>query len=800
MWKTYGLLAACVACGLVFISLSSGKVFAQDARYVALASGFLPPSIEARGMTVDSTGHVYITGSIHEQTLSTTPASWDATLGSPDVFDGFLIKLSPAGELVWSTYFGGVEQDRAYDVEISPNGCVLVCGRFGRNLGRQFPMGQGTQSNVLQPEFAGFFDSPYGFQNAGVICFDSDGQLQWGTYVGTGSLLRDMAIAPNGDIYAVGVHQSTSPQAPMTGAPYESWFAGTHQPSPAGGDDVVLYKIASDGSDMRWATYVGGNYSDRGEPSVTVDEAGAPVVFIETNSTNLPVTPGAIQPFKSGNAATDDWWIGRYSADGTTLLAATYLGGSGDEAAGRNNIATDIDGQIVVAAITTSTDIAGVAFDAFQTSNAGGSGTIWGTFGDVFVAKLGPNFDSINATYLGGSQLDCTEALGTDDKGDVYVALRTRSPDFPVTVNAFQPQHGGGDDDGAIVRLSADLKSMKFGSFVGTSGDDWFRASAVTSDGQIYASGSTTLAADWNQISPDIVNSVFTPIGQTNTAAPTLVRAVPLPETAHPGAVTATFSDGTFGALDVVEGQAAVADERVRFSSAGHHRLALTDHDYDNPVALMQIMPDMRRRSQVGFRFRADGSEGTGTEVTIDRGFDNDFYLTVAGVSSASPSIPLVDVSPQDSIGLRVAVIGSTANIYIDGVLRHVATGVPVQSGVTSVVASLGPVAGTIELDYVMLRPHGHYPDVTIDTAGCMWVSLEDDELFPAFLDDTFFFHTETGSADIEVFLGVLAPFFDRVEAISTNHIILGTSLTVRPEYGEIGLEYRGVTESARRY
>ncbi|MCB1795750.1 MAG: SBBP repeat-containing protein, partial [Candidatus Competibacteraceae bacterium] len=105
-----------------------------------------------------------------------------------------------------------------------------------------------------------------------------------------------------------------------------------------------------------YATYFSDSYSD----GIAVDDAGHAYVTGDTASTDFPTTPDALQPSHGGSW---DAFVAKLNANGTALVYATYLGGSGDD--GGKGIAVDGAGHAYVT----------------------GSGTlrIWTT---AFVAKL----------------------------------------------------------------------------------------------------------------------------------------------------------------------------------------------------------------------------------------------------------------------------------------------------------------------------------------------------------------------------------------------------------------------------
>jgi len=107
-------------------------------------------------------------------------------------------------------------------------------------------------------------------------------------------------------------------------------------------------------------------------------------------------------------------------------------------------------GDVYVAGETESTN--------FPKTNGGAQAGIGGDF-DAFVARLNSNLTQIiKSTYLGGEYDDEVKALAIHPlTGDVYVAGYTISTNFPKTNGGAQANHGGGDNDAFVARLSADL-------------------------------------------------------------------------------------------------------------------------------------------------------------------------------------------------------------------------------------------------------------------------------------------------------------------------------------------------------
>ncbi|MFX0066533.1 MAG: SBBP repeat-containing protein, partial [Candidatus Hermodarchaeota archaeon] len=100
------------------------------------------------------------------------------------------------------------------------------------------------------------------------------------------------------------------------------------------------------------------------------------------------------------------------------------------------------------------------------------------------------SFFSNHSTYLGGNNVDYTLCVAVDGEGNIVVAGRTSSTNFP-TVNAYQSTYGGGDYDVFVTKFSADGQSLIFSTYFGGSGDDGSWDVAVDSIGNIIITGYT---------------------------------------------------------------------------------------------------------------------------------------------------------------------------------------------------------------------------------------------------------------------------------------------------------------------
>ena len=94
------------------------------------------------------------------------------------------------------------------------------------------------------------------------------------------------------------------------------------------------------------------------------------------------------------------------------------------------------------------------------------------------------------STFIGGSGDDLGYDLTLDSSGNVYVAGRTTSNDYPTTSGVTDETYNG-NDDFFISKLNSDLTSFLVSTFLGGSNDDWESGIALDSLGNVYVCGMT---------------------------------------------------------------------------------------------------------------------------------------------------------------------------------------------------------------------------------------------------------------------------------------------------------------------
>ncbi|MFW9888582.1 MAG: SBBP repeat-containing protein [Candidatus Thorarchaeota archaeon] len=405
-------------------------------------------SDETSSIAVDSSGNVYVTGRTYLSDFPTVNAYNSIPAGE---WDCFVFKLSADGStLLYSTFVGGRSSEESHSIAVDSSDNAYVTGHTNSP---DFPMVNAYNSTYGGGETWG---------DCFVFKFSADGStLLYSTFVGGNEYDRGYSIAVDlsGNAYVTG--RTKSPDFPTLNA-----YNGTY----GGSTDCFVFKLSADGSTLLYSTFVGGSGDERAY-SITVDSSGNAYVTGYTGSSNFPV-----------HAYNSTYWgrcfVFKLSADGSTLLYSTRVGGR--SWAEGHSIAVDSSGNAYVTGHTES--------PGFPMVNAY-NGTYGGST-DCFVFKLSANGSTLlYSTYVGGGGNDREPSIGVDSSGNAYVTGYTSSPDFPI-VNAYNSTYAG-EWDCFVFKLSANGSTLLNSTFIGGSRHDRGCSIAVDSSGNAYVTGWT---------------------------------------------------------------------------------------------------------------------------------------------------------------------------------------------------------------------------------------------------------------------------------------------------------------------
>lgn len=394
--------------------------------------------------------------------LDSTPSpSASDVLGSPLISDS-----GQSVDLLFATFLGGSVDDYGHDVVVDSNGYIYI---GGVTYSPDFPATPGA----FDTTFAGPSSSPGG--DAYIAKLSPDGStLVYATFIGGSGRdwIHSIAVDASGAVYATG--ETSSSDFPVTSGSFDTSYNG-------GLVDAFVLKLDPTGSNLMYSTYLGGSHyeGDMGT-GIAIDGDGAAYVAGITWSSDFPSTSGAFDTSQNG---LQDAFVAKLDPSGSTLVYATFLGGSQHDMVYRLGIDVDALGAAYVAGITWSLD--------FPTTSAAYDTTFNGGEKDAFVAKVSPSGDSlIYSTFLGGGDDDEGLDIAVDQNGNAYVTGGTRSDDFPVTAGAFDTSPNG-NYDVFVAQLNPTGDTLAYSSFIGGSSYDMGRGIAIDGSGTVYVTGET---------------------------------------------------------------------------------------------------------------------------------------------------------------------------------------------------------------------------------------------------------------------------------------------------------------------
>ncbi|MEO8591035.1 MAG: T9SS type A sorting domain-containing protein [Flavobacteriales bacterium] len=375
----------------------------------------------------------------------------------PEGYDRSLaLVIDPS--LVFSTFSGSLSDNFGSSATYDHSG-HLYSGSIA--FGNAYPTALGS----YQSAFAG------GDVDIALSKFELDGSaMLWSTYIGGAGSECPLGLVVNAgeELFLLAV--TGSADFPIGPDAFDNTFHGGAPPDLLGsgftfdnGGDLALVRLSHGGDALLGGTFLGGdgtdgvndtvplahNYNDRLRGGIILDDAGDPVIAVPTLSTDLPTSPDAPQPALAGG---QDGYVARLSATLDEVIWATYIGGTGDDAA--YALCTNSLGEIIVTGGTTSSDLpmAGAPFN--------------GTFGgvaDAFVARYSASGDQLLAsTYLGTSAYDQGYFVDVDAQDDVVV-LGQSEGGYPVTPGLYTNPNSAS----FLQKLTADLGAGIWSTVIG---------------------------------------------------------------------------------------------------------------------------------------------------------------------------------------------------------------------------------------------------------------------------------------------------------------------------------------------
>ena len=232
----------------------------------------------------DRSGNLYMTGFTESTINLASPGAHQTTFtGASGFLDAFLVKFSPAGNRLWSTYYGGSSTEYGNSIATDKFNNIYLAGETS------------SETNIASPgaHQTTLFKGEYWY-DAFLAKFDSTGVRQWGTYYGgkETDLGQQVSTDTFGNVFLAGWTRSENYISTVDA--HQVQHGGFYRDN----YDVFLAKFGVDGK-RKWGTYYGGEKDDHVLDMMT-DASGNTYMVGGTNSKTLVATKDAYQPNLTG--------------------------------------------------------------------------------------------------------------------------------------------------------------------------------------------------------------------------------------------------------------------------------------------------------------------------------------------------------------------------------------------------------------------------------------------------------------------------------------------------------------------
>ncbi|MDD2984568.1 MAG: T9SS type A sorting domain-containing protein [Crocinitomicaceae bacterium] len=416
---------------------------------------------EGSTMATDGNGNVFVAGIF----LNAPITFGTTTLQNQGLYDVFLVKYDPLGNVLWATSYGGAGSDYPIAMEIDTAGNIFIAGHFdgvnttfgnfnlvnqGSSLSKDvfitkldssgdvlwLKSGGGEEEDAMGDmcldksgnvyvtgrfhsntiTFGGF--TLYNQNNnqttdVFVVKYDSDGTLLWAFSEGGTGYDRGQAISAdsNGDIVVTGNFAS-----PIFGIGMNSYT------NSSGLEDIFIAKFGSSGN-VIWSKKASGVKSEETTGAV-IDRNGD--IYVTGYSFSNSITFGSKVLIGTGNA---DPFLVKYNAAGTVLWAKSGGGIFNDYSF---SLALDENDNAIISGFYTSPNL----------SFGGVTNTNPPIVADVYVVKFDHDGNALWFASAEGSLLSCPRAVCVDLSGKIFVTGYFTSPDlaFGQTILSSTPE------------------------------------------------------------------------------------------------------------------------------------------------------------------------------------------------------------------------------------------------------------------------------------------------------------------------------------------------------------------------
>lgn len=366
--------------------------FAPDARTILFSTyyGGRDFNLLERVVT-DAAGGIYAVGRVSSvKPFSGTADALQVT--GPGGLDTQLVRFSATGQLIYSTYFGGIQDDRTYAIALESTGIVWIAGSSNSP---DMPV----TSNAYQPTYTAFRSAAF------VARIDTTrpgaAGLTYGTFFGNApgnSVATGIFRDPSGQIVFCGTSYNGIPATTATAfqaQPLLRPLPVPNDPFLTSGDGFIarLNLQLTGTAQLTYSSHVGGNQAEE-RVTCGLDNKGNFLVAGETASGFPFFTDGSPQPFKvTGGTQGNNLFLIRIDPKvAAGRLESIIFGGNGSDFLGA--MAIDSNQKYAYMTGQTTSGTFPVTTQATQPRYGGNTLTIDGKpvlaggAGDVWLAQV----------------------------------------------------------------------------------------------------------------------------------------------------------------------------------------------------------------------------------------------------------------------------------------------------------------------------------------------------------------------------------------------------------------------------
>ncbi|MGA1822797.1 MAG: SBBP repeat-containing protein [Thermoplasmatota archaeon] len=362
--------------------------------------------------------------------------------------------------IIYTTYIGAEGYEYSMGMERDAEGCFYICCQTN-SVG--FP----TTAGSHKPVYSG------GTSDIAILKMNETAtRLIYSTYIGGSFLDSNPHIDINSEGEVCYIFYTDSDDVPTTSGAYDETFNGE--------TDHFVGKLSAIGDELIFGTYLGSDGNEWTPRDIAFDLDSNILVTGDVGSATFPTTENAFDRTLGGPT---DAYLAKLSADGSSLLYSTFIGGSSYEKICEILICEN--GDLVLSGNTESTD--------FPTTNGAFKEAISGSQDDWVMRMESDGSGPVFSTYLGGRYQDGLMAHLLDDEENILITGWIRSDDFPTTENAYDKTYNGGGlyGDTVVAMMKSDGSGLIFSTYLGGSSQDSGHDAFIDPLGRIFLCGWT---------------------------------------------------------------------------------------------------------------------------------------------------------------------------------------------------------------------------------------------------------------------------------------------------------------------